>query len=237
MSEYLQQVVACEQRRDRLDARDRGARRVRRVAPRRPRALRSRARASRPSPPSPSPPRSGTFSRFPSAPSFMSYLGLVPSEDSSGDRVERGKITRTGNGHVRALLVEAAWQPRQEVEPAAADGDRGAPGHRARGRARRRRGEPQAPCEVGAAEAQEGWRRARPTSPSRASSPASSGPSRSARAERRPDPREAAPAGVGGEPRINYARPRGPCAVLEGGRPAPDRSECAATRGYQTGDR
>ena len=32
----------------------------------------------------------GDFSRFPSAPAFMSYLGLVPSEDSSGGKVERG---------------------------------------------------------------------------------------------------------------------------------------------------
>lgn len=51
----------------------------------------------------------GSFSRFPNARSFMSYVGLVPSESSSGETVSRGKITRTGNGHVRTLLVEAAW--------------------------------------------------------------------------------------------------------------------------------
>lgn len=51
----------------------------------------------------------GDFSRFPDARSFMSYVGLVPSESSSGETASRGKITRTGNAHVRTLLVEAAW--------------------------------------------------------------------------------------------------------------------------------
>jgi transposase len=40
---------------------------------------------------------------------FMSYLGLVPSEHSSGKRTQRGSITKTGNKHVRRILVEAAW--------------------------------------------------------------------------------------------------------------------------------
>lgn len=40
---------------------------------------------------------------------LMSYLGLTPSEYSSGGRTRRGSITRTGNGHVRRVLVEAAW--------------------------------------------------------------------------------------------------------------------------------
>lgn len=39
----------------------------------------------------------------------MGYLGLVPSEHSSGESKRRGRITRTGNGHVRRILVEAAW--------------------------------------------------------------------------------------------------------------------------------
>ena len=51
----------------------------------------------------------GDFSRFPNARSFMSYLGLVPSENSSGESVSRGPITRTGNIHVRTLLIESAW--------------------------------------------------------------------------------------------------------------------------------
>jgi transposase len=49
------------------------------------------------------------FRRFASAPALMAYLGLVPSEHSSGDTHRRGPITRTGNALVRRLLVETAW--------------------------------------------------------------------------------------------------------------------------------
>jgi transposase len=49
------------------------------------------------------------FGRFPSAPALMAYLGLVPGEDSSGEKHRRGRITRTGNALVRRLLVEMAW--------------------------------------------------------------------------------------------------------------------------------
>ena len=42
----------------------------------------------------------------------MGYLGLVPSEHSSGKTRRQGGITRTGNGHVRRVLVEAAWNYR-----------------------------------------------------------------------------------------------------------------------------
>ncbi len=42
----------------------------------------------------------------------MSYLGLVPSQHSSGPSVRRGGITKTGNTHARCLLVEAAWNYR-----------------------------------------------------------------------------------------------------------------------------
>jgi transposase len=49
------------------------------------------------------------FRRFVSAPALMAYLGLVPSEDSSGEKHRRGRITRTGNALVRRLLVEVAW--------------------------------------------------------------------------------------------------------------------------------
>jgi transposase len=38
----------------------------------------------------------------------MSFVGLVPSESSSGKRTQRGSITKTGNRHVRRILVEAA---------------------------------------------------------------------------------------------------------------------------------
>jgi transposase len=49
------------------------------------------------------------FRRFTAAPALMAYLGLVPGEDSSGEKHRRGRITRTGNALVRRLLVEVAW--------------------------------------------------------------------------------------------------------------------------------
>lgn len=51
----------------------------------------------------------GSFSRFQSPRQLMGYSGLVASEDSSGGRVRRGSITKTGNSHLRRVLVEAAW--------------------------------------------------------------------------------------------------------------------------------
>jgi len=51
----------------------------------------------------------GDLRRFDSAGAFMSFVGLVPSESSSGKRTRRGAITKTGNKHVRRILVEAAW--------------------------------------------------------------------------------------------------------------------------------
>jgi transposase len=51
----------------------------------------------------------GDFKRFPTAGSFMSYLGLVPSEQSSGKKTKRGGITKTGNKHLRRLLTESSW--------------------------------------------------------------------------------------------------------------------------------
>ncbi len=51
----------------------------------------------------------GDLRRFASAPQLMAYLGVVPSEHSSGGTQSRGGITKTGNGHVRRVLVEAAW--------------------------------------------------------------------------------------------------------------------------------
>ena len=52
------------------------------------------------------------FRRFHSPRHLMGYLGLVPSERSSGEHEQRGPITKSGNGHVRRLLVEAAWHHR-----------------------------------------------------------------------------------------------------------------------------
>ena len=54
----------------------------------------------------------GDFKRFPTPKQLMAYLGLVPSEHSSGDTRRQGGITRTGNRHARWVLVEAAWNYR-----------------------------------------------------------------------------------------------------------------------------
>ncbi len=51
----------------------------------------------------------GQISRFAKARQLMGYSGLVPSEDSSGERKRRGAITKTGNAHLRRVIVEAAW--------------------------------------------------------------------------------------------------------------------------------
>jgi transposase len=50
----------------------------------------------------------GDFNRFSTAEKLAAFLGLVPGEDSSGDRQRRGGITKAGNAHVRRLLVESA---------------------------------------------------------------------------------------------------------------------------------
>jgi transposase len=51
----------------------------------------------------------GDFRRFASAREFMGFTGLVASERSSGERRRQGSITKTGNAHLRRILVEAAW--------------------------------------------------------------------------------------------------------------------------------
>jgi len=54
----------------------------------------------------------GDFARFSSARELMAWLGMTPSEYSSGQQRHRGHITRAGNTHARRLLVEAAWHYR-----------------------------------------------------------------------------------------------------------------------------
>ena len=49
------------------------------------------------------------FSRFRNASAFASWLGITPSEASSGERSRRGGITKAGNKHLRKMLVESAW--------------------------------------------------------------------------------------------------------------------------------
>ena len=62
----------------------------------------------------------GDFTRFQRPGRLMSFLGLVPSEHSSGERRAQGQITKTGSRHARRLLVEAAWHYRRPPAKGAA---------------------------------------------------------------------------------------------------------------------
>ena len=55
----------------------------------------------------------GEFKRFQNAGQLMSYLGLTPSEDTSGEKRRQGAISKTGSRHAHRLLVEAAWHYRR----------------------------------------------------------------------------------------------------------------------------
>ena len=59
----------------------------------------------------------GDFHRFRSAQSFMGFLGLTPSEYSSGNKRRQGGITKAGNSHVRKLLVESSRHYRHRCAP------------------------------------------------------------------------------------------------------------------------
>lgn len=52
----------------------------------------------------------GDLRRFTSAGAFMAATGMVSSENSTGNKQRRGSITKTGNAHLRRVLIEAAWQ-------------------------------------------------------------------------------------------------------------------------------
>jgi transposase len=69
------------------------------------------------------------FGRFERARALMGYTGAVSSEDSSGGRVWRGPITKTGNAPLRRVLVEAAWSYRQRsvASPVLAERRKGCP--------------------------------------------------------------------------------------------------------------
>jgi transposase len=79
----------------------------------------------------------GDWGRFTGS-SIGAYLGLVPSEHSSGDSRRQGGITKTGNTHARRLLIEAAWhhKPRYTIGPVLqARWDQATPAARTRGHA------------------------------------------------------------------------------------------------------
>lgn len=78
----------------------------------------------------------GDLRRFATAPQLMAAVGLVPSEYSTGDKTKRGSITKTGNAHVRRVLIEAAWHYQRYTT---------SPGPRIR---RRRTGQPAARVEI-----------------------------------------------------------------------------------------
>jgi transposase len=59
----------------------------------------------------------GDFKRFATAAHFMAFLGLVPREHSSGTKRVQGGITKSGNTHLRRLLVEASWHYRHTSRP------------------------------------------------------------------------------------------------------------------------
>lgn len=115
----------------------------------------------------------GVFSRFESARAFSSWLGLTPSEHSSGERVSRGGIIKAGNTHLRKQLVESSWHytrattkrkrdQRGEEVPLAIEN------HAARGR--------EAPCrEAGSLCKAQSSPGGRPTRPPQESSPAGYG--------------------------------------------------------------
>ena len=71
----------------------------------------------------------GDARRFPTAPSLMAFTGLIPSEHSSSAKRARGPITKTGNAHLRRVLVETAWQYRHHafLGPSLQTRQRGAP--------------------------------------------------------------------------------------------------------------
>lgn len=91
----------------------------------------------------------GDLTRFRSPRELMAYAGMVPSEHSSGGSTRRGRITKTGNAHVRFVVVEAAWharhrpglsralQTRQAGQPAAVLAIAGKAQQRLHGRYRR----------------------------------------------------------------------------------------------------
>ena len=114
----------------------------------------------------------GEWDRFTGG-SIGAYLGLVPSEHSSGSSRRQGAITKTGNAHVRRLLVEAAWHHRKPYRPTAVlrrRWDAATPAARARGHAGNQRLHARW---VGYAERKSA--RWRPTSRSPASWPAGAG--------------------------------------------------------------
>jgi transposase len=95
----------------------------------------------------------GDFSRFASPRQLMAYLGLVPSERSSGTSVRRGGITKAGNAQARRVLIEGAWTYRMQARVSRAlrpgrPGRRSVPYRRAPGRGAGPRTRPSSPSSL-----------------------------------------------------------------------------------------
>jgi transposase len=58
----------------------------------------------------------GDLTRFENPRQLMSYLGLIPSEHTTGERRRQGAITKTGNSHARRVLIEGAWAYRSPAK-------------------------------------------------------------------------------------------------------------------------
>jgi len=114
----------------------------------------------------------GDLRRFPTARAFMAYTGLVPSEYSSGTSRHRGRITKTGNRLICHVLGQAAHNAR--YRPNVSSALRPASGV-SRRRSSSSTGGPRPGSTIGTARSSGGSARTRPSSPSPASSPASSG--------------------------------------------------------------
>src|SRR3984893_9054351 len=69
----------------------------------------------------------GDLSRFANPRQLMAYLGLVPSEHSSGASIKRGGLTKAGNSAARRLLIEAAWSYRPGSAASCCSGRRASP--------------------------------------------------------------------------------------------------------------
>jgi transposase len=183
----------------------------------------------------------GDFHRFPTAGQFMAFVGLVPSEYSSGSHRTQGGITKTGNAHVRRLLIEAAWQyyrwplrisvdlqRRREGVPQVVIDIADKAMHRLGRRACRMRERGLSPKTIVTAMARElagfVWAAARASMPpmtAKTSSPAPALGRASAREAQRAS-RAAATRAVGSVPPGPRGRPRGPVVATDAGLPHRD---------------
>lgn len=67
--------------------------------------------------------KEAALDRFPNARQFAAYFGLIPKQDSSGDRIRMGRMTRVGDAYIRSLVVEGAQSVLQRVRDDADDRD------------------------------------------------------------------------------------------------------------------